>query len=169
LILFGWKHYNTNISCKHGVNHWIPFTEDELGVQGEFKSRFMSRFLRGARFGVLGLGSANSDMFDNADGNVQSDISTPCILSAEDQAVLDAGRTLFRYYHEKAQGKRKASLDASFYDIREWFQGRNENGKMNVTSSDEKYTVLLAELRAAQKRLAQKIAPKIYEYGFLRG
>jgi hypothetical protein len=161
--------FNNNISCKYGVNHWIPFTEDELGVQGEFKSRFMSGFLRGARFGVLGFGSANSDMFDNADGNVQSDISTSCILSAEAQAVLDAGRALFRYYHEKAQGKRKASLDASFYDIREWFQGRNENGKMNVTSSDEKYTALLAKLRAAQKRLAQKIAPKIYEYGFLRG
>jgi hypothetical protein len=89
-------------------------------------------------------------------------------LSAEADAVFDAGRALFRYYHEKARDNRKAPLDASFYDIREFFQGRNEQGRMNAKSTDEAYAALLMKLRAAQKTLAQKIAPKIYEYEFLK-
>lgn len=126
------------ISSAHGINHWIPFTEEEVGAAGEFKSRFMSRFLKQ-------------------------------LPTTESAAVLDAGRALFRYYHETIRGSRKAPVDASFYDIREYFQMRNEKGKMNPKSADETYNTLLAELRAAQKALAQQIAPKIYEYGFLKG
>ena len=40
--------------------------------------------------------------------------------------------------------------------------------KMNSTSDDERYNELLAELKAAMKQLAAKIAPKVYEYGFLK-
>ncbi|MDR0550646.1 MAG: hypothetical protein LBG72_01365 [Spirochaetaceae bacterium] len=126
------------ISSAHGINHWIPFTEEEVGAAGEFKSRFMSRFLEQ-------------------------------LPTTESTAVLAAGRALFRYYHETIRGSRKAPVDASFYDIREYFQMRNEKGKMNPKSADETYNTLLAELRAAQKALAQQIAPKIYEYGFLKG
>ena len=39
---------------------------------------------------------------------------------------------------------------------------------MNATSADETYNKLLAALRAAHKALAAKIAPKVYEYGFLK-
>jgi 16S rRNA G966 N2-methylase RsmD len=145
--------FNNNISCKYGVNHWIPFTEEELGVEGEFKSRFMSDFFKNLKSQPIG---AEEEIGENP-------------FSVEAQAVLNAGLALFRYYHEKARENRKAPLDASFYDIREFFQGRNENGKMNVKSADDTYAALLAELRAAQKTLAQKIAPNIYEYGFLRG
>ena len=64
------------------------------------------------------------------------------------------------------------SAYASFYDIRLHFQGvkRTTSGKeqMNATSADETYNKLLATLRTAHKALAAQIAPKVYEYGFLK-
>jgi len=65
------------------------------------------------------------------------------------------------------------NVNASFYDIREHFQGREcephgQKGKMKNTSDDERYNKLLANLRLEMKFLAKKIEPKIYEYGFLK-
>ncbi|GBU23693.1 hypothetical protein R83H12_00309 [Fibrobacteria bacterium R8-3-H12] len=60
------------------------------------------------------------------------------------------------------------NANASLYDIREHFQGRNAQGKMNTKSDDEKYNELIGSLREALKELAKKIEPKVYEYGFLR-
>jgi hypothetical protein len=172
------------ISSAHGINHWIPFTEEEVGAAGEFKSRFMSRFLE--RLPVAGCrlpeqlpvagcrlpeqlpvaGCRLPVGSDIPDKKPETGNQKP---ETESAAVLAAGRALFRYYHETIRGSRKAPVDASFYDIREYFQMRNEKGKMNPKSADETYNTLLAELRAAQKALAQQIAPKIYEYGFLKG
>jgi hypothetical protein len=59
-------------------------------------------------------------------------------------------------------------VNASFYDIREYFQGRKEGGTMNAKSADEGYTILLKALRETLKVLAQKIEPKVYAYGFLK-
>jgi len=53
-------------------------------------------------------------------------------------------------------------------DIREYFQGRNEKGKMNTKSEDKKYNELIKNLRDCLTILAQKIEPKVYEYGFLK-
>jgi hypothetical protein len=39
---------------------------------------------------------------------------------------------------------------------------------MNNKSDDEKYNELMGNLREALKVLAQKIEPKVYEFGFLR-
>ncbi len=61
------------------------------------------------------------------------------------------------------------NINASLYDIREYFQERNTTGKMNSKSGDEVYTKLLFELRDSLKLLALKIEPKVYEYGFLKG
>jgi hypothetical protein len=38
---------------------------------------------------------------------------------------------------------------------------------MNNKSGDDIYNALISELRSAQKSLALKIQPKVYEYGFL--
>jgi hypothetical protein len=54
------------------------------------------------------------------------------------------------------------------YDIREYFQGRNDKGRMNSRSTDEKYTTLISELRKTLNILADQIKPKIYEYEFLK-
>jgi hypothetical protein len=59
-------------------------------------------------------------------------------------------------------------VNASFYDIREYFQGRAPTGKMNNKSTDETYNKIIKTLRNNVKLLAQKIEPKIYEYGFLK-
>lgn len=80
------------------------------------------------------------------------------------QDVFEAGRELWRYYHKQTE----ANPNASFYDIRAYFQGRDAKGKMNKDSSDVEYTRLITTLREKQKILADQIVPKIYEYGFLK-
>jgi hypothetical protein len=85
-------------------------------------------------------------------------------FSEEAKLVFDAGKSLWKYYHSQPN----VNVNASLYDIREHFQGRNEKGKMNNKSDDETYMKLITELRSALKILAKKIEPKVYEYGFLK-
>jgi len=59
-------------------------------------------------------------------------------------------------------------VNASLYDIREYFQGRNEKGKMNNKSTDEKYNERISILREKLKILADKIAEKVYLHKFLK-
>ena len=87
----------------------------------------------------------------------------PLVFSAEAIAVFDAGRELWRYYHAQPN----ANPNASYYDIREHFQGRNEKGRMNPTSKDAEYNRLLGNLKETMEVLRQQIVPKVYEYGFL--
>lgn len=91
-------------------------------------------------------------------------LSTKLQFSEEAKLVFDAGKSLWKYYHSQPN----VNVNASLYDIREHFQGRNEKGKMNNKSDDEIYMKLIAELRSALKILAKKIEPKVYEYGFLK-
>lgn len=78
--------------------------------------------------------------------------------------VFNAGRELWKYYHNQPN----VNVNASLYDIREHFQGRNDKGKMNNKSQDETYMKLIGNLRDSLKILAKKIEPKVYEYGFLK-
>lgn len=59
-------------------------------------------------------------------------------------------------------------VDASLYEIREYFKGRNEKGRLNTKSTDEKFNELDANLRSTLKALAIQIQPKAYDYGFLK-
>ncbi|MCW0238565.1 hypothetical protein OJP30_01680 [Campylobacter lari] len=148
-------HGQNRISAKEGVNHFIPFSEKELGITQEaFKSDFMYKFINGK--------IKNEDvLFDDTLGKVE--------FSNEAKELLKAGKELFKYYHTH---KEKAGylVNASLYDIKEFFQGRDEKGKMNIPSKakDEHYKILLNDLNLALDILAKKIEPKIYEYGFLR-
>ena len=87
----------------------------------------------------------------------------PLVFSPEATAVFDAGRELWRYYHAQPN----ANPNASYYDIREHFQKRNDKGRMNPTSEDAEYNRLLGNLKTAMEALRLKIVPKVYEYGFL--
>ena len=87
-------------------------------------------------------------------------------FSPEATAVFDAGRALWKYYH--SQEDYRINANASLYDIRAYFQGRNAKGKMNSKSDDERYMELIKDLRYKLKILADKIKPKVYEYGFLK-
>ena len=154
-LAFTLFHESNNISSAHGVNHWIPFTEKELNARNNFDSHFMLSFMTGK---IIQNGYSN--LFEQVEDK-------PCIkrvFSPEAKAVFSAGRALWRYYHERP----KCNVNASFYDIREYFQGRNDKGRMNSKSDDETYTKLIDKLRDSLKVLAKKIEPKIYEYGFLR-
>ena len=55
-----------------------------------------------------------------------------------------------------------------YKNIREYFQGRNEQGRMNAKSDDARYMELISALRNKLNVLADKIKPKVYEYGFLK-
>lgn len=151
--------YN-NIQCKHGINHWIPFTEEEVDAKEKFDSHFMIDYIRGKHH----TKSTPTTLFD------ESEVSTslPISFSLEAQDVMSAGRKLWRYYHTQPD----ASPNASFYDIRLHFQGTKmaKNGKlqMNADSSDENYTQLVKDIRDKLKVLAKKIEPKVYEYEFLK-
>ena len=161
------------IKSKYGVNHWIPFTEEEVGAKDCFASHFMSDWLAGKRR-VEDAAPCQGDLFAVArdtrpcQNSKLQDSKTPSSESNAARAVLDAGRALWRYYHAQPG----ANPNASYYDIRLHFQGvkRTASGKeqMNATSSDETYNKLLAALRSAHKALAAQIAPKVYEYGFLK-
>jgi hypothetical protein len=89
-------------------------------------------------------------------------------LSKEAKVVFEAGKALWQYYHAAIKQNDKALIDASLYEIREYFKGRDEKGRMKTKATDETFNELDAELRLALKKLAAKIQPKVCEYGFLK-
>jgi predicted RNA methylase len=141
------------------TNHWIPFTEHEVNAREKFESNFMSRFIKGK----ISPEKKSIDIFSVL-LEPKVHYESPLIFSATAQAVFDAGRELWRYYHAHPN----CNVNASLYDIREHFQGRNAKGKMNNNSDDETYTKLIGSLRDCLKLLAKKIEQKVYEYGFLK-
>lgn len=151
--------FNNNISNSFGVNNWIPFTEDEVNAKEKFASHFMTDFINGK----LKTEQSNSMLFnDIAKRGVYDNKARQ--FSCEAKAVFCMGRELWKYYHLH----KDINVNASLYDIREYFQGRNDKGTMNSKSADEKYTKLIGDLRGKLKLLADKITPKVYEYGFLK-
>ncbi len=175
-LIFTLFHGQNRVSCRDGVNHWIPFTEEEVDAKDCFQSHFMSDWLKGKRRIEEGAKPVNAPCQCELDlGNVANVEVLPIAnangqleLSQEAKAVLDAGRELWRYYHAQPN----ANPNASYYDIRLHFQGvkKTASGKeqMNPSSDDATYTQLVAALRSAHRALAKAIEPKVYEYGFLK-
>jgi len=149
-------HDSNNIQSKYADkqnNHWIPFTEKELGLNKKFESNFMSDFISGK----IKIKSEN-ELFEE-----QVNLYTGKLtFSNEAKAVYNSGRDLWKYYINKS----RVNINASFYDIKAYFQGFSGN-RMNNKSDDEKYNELIGNLRENMKLLAKKIEPKVYEYGFL--
>ncbi len=116
--------------------------------------------------GKLSNETSSQTLFDDSSANLIP--TKPMQFSAEAKAVFDAGRELWKYYHEQEN----ANPNASFYDIHRHFQGVRilSNGKerMNNDSKDEKCNSLIKVLRDRIKVLAKKIEPKVYENGFLK-
>jgi len=158
-----WTLFNgqNRISSKHGPNHWIPFTEEKVGAKERFDSHFMNDFIKGKV--KADKAEMQADLFSDVSDN-KAVTSGKIEFSAEAKAVMEAGLELWKYYHLQPD----ANVNASLYDIREHFQGRKADGKMNATSTDSNYNELIAILRARLKSLSKKIEPKVYEYGFLK-
>jgi hypothetical protein len=126
-----------------------------IEIAKKFDSNFMADFIAGK------LKKTDSeDMFNSN----QISRNTPLEFSAEAKAVFEAGKELWKYYHAQPN----CNVNASLYDIREHFQGRNDAGKMNNKSDDIHYMRLIGDLRDKLKILAKKIESKIYEYEFLK-
>jgi hypothetical protein len=130
-------HEKNKITSQDGVNHWIPFARKEVEGKDSFNSDCMYRFLQ-----ERGKFSKTA------------------------QAVFDAGKALWTYYHEAIRNDDAAGVNASLYDIRAYFKGR-KNGRVNTKSIDVKFNTLDQALKDTLKVLADEIRPCVYEYGFL--
>ena len=155
--------FNTNIQSQYGINHWIPFTEQELNAPDKFQSHFMSDFIAGK------CSNAQQELeFAKSNSLIPT---KPIQFSPEAQAVMNTGRELWYYYlHHKDKelyGAQSINVNASYYDIRRYFQGVDNKGRMNPDSKDETYMRLWGNIKEALKVLAKKIEPKVYLYGFL--
>lgn len=166
-LIFMLFHGQNRITCKEGINHFIPFSEKELGAQEAFDSHFMHDFLQGK----IKQDSKSTDSKSLFKDELESTFipTKPLEFSDEAKEVLQAGKELFKHYHEQTRDSKDHNANAAFYDIKAHFQGFNDKGKMNSPqkADDEYYKQKLGELNYALKNLAKKIEIKVYEYGFL--
>ncbi len=166
-LAFALFHSQNRVSCQHGINHFIPFTEMDVNAKDSFSSHFMSDYICGS-LSKDSTKPQKQDLFMAAESLILPGYNIPLVFSIEAQNVMDSGRELWRYYHQQED----SIPDASFYDIRLYFQGTkvSKSGKvqMNPISTDPRYNELLTDLKKKQKILASKIEAKVYEYGFLK-
>ena len=176
-LAFSLFHGQNRISSKQGTNNWIPFTEAEVNAPERFDSRFMTDFIGGR----LKL-EKSDDLMSELETKVEAG---KLEFSPEAKAVFEAGQELWKYYFENIgdvkstpsslrdatpqEGNLGKSKNPSLYDIKAYFQGVNDKGRMNNSSKDEKYNELIANLRENLEILGAKIQPKVYEFGFLKG
>lgn len=154
-------HTQNRITSTQGTNHFIPFDEEEVGAKERYASHVLLDFLKVK----LQEQTQNNNLFDSSKKERK-----PLEFSETALSVLNAGREIYRYYHAQDFTNRPYNANASLYDIKEFFQGRNAQGKLNLPAKakDEYYKQLYANLQDALKDLAKEIQPKVYEYGFLR-
>ncbi|GAA7435609.1 hypothetical protein Yangon179_14010 [Helicobacter pylori] len=158
-MVFMLFHTQNRITTTQGTNHFIPFNEDEVNAKERYSSHVLLDFLKG------GIKEKGDSLFLNAKKE-----NKPLEFSQSALKVFDAGREIYRYYHNYHTQDFTNRPNASLYDIKEFFQGRNTQGKLNLPAKakDEYYKQLYANLQDALKDLAKEIQPKVYEYGFLR-
>ena len=136
------------------VNHFIPFTEEEVGANGRFESDFMVRYLAALR-----------QAQDERGGKAQGERN---YLSPEAKAVLSTGKTLWQAYFKDIDKDGRSVRDelklnrpdVGWYQIRNALKKRNESG--DVAPVD------FSAFEEAYKLLGDKLRPQVYELGFLR-
>lgn len=106
----------------------------------------------------------NSD--NDFDSSFMSDFIRNRNFSPEAAAVLDAGKALMTYYH--SENDPELNVNASLYEIREYYRGRTDKGRLMSKSDDKEFQKLDDVLKFTLKQLAEKIVPKVYQYGFLK-
>ncbi|GAA8454167.1 hypothetical protein HpDR51_14280 [Helicobacter pylori] len=154
-------HTKNRITTAQGTNHFIPFSENEVDPKERYLSHALLDFLKGE----IKEPKESDSLFLNAKKE-----NKPLKFSPSTSKVFDAGKEIYRYYHTRDFANRPYNANASLYDIKEFFQGRNAQGRLNspAKAKDEYYKQLYANLKDALKDLAKEIQPKVYEYGFLR-
>ncbi|WP_187884229.1 hypothetical protein [Helicobacter pylori] len=154
-------HTRNRITTAQGTNHFIPFSEDEVDSKERYFSHALLDFLKGE----IKEPKESDSLFLSAKKE-----NKPLKFSPSASKVFDAGKEIYRYYHKQDFTHTPYNANASLYDIKEFFQGRNAQGRLNspAKAKDEYYKQLYANLKDALKDLAKEIQPKVYEYGFLR-
>ena len=105
------------------TNHFIPFTEGEIGAKARIESDFMVRYMTGMT------------------------------LSPQAQAVLDEGRNLFRRFHATSfpnkirQDCKLGRADAGWYQVRRALETFGETEFTDFAPFKAAYTDLSAKLR----------------------
>jgi hypothetical protein len=128
------------------VNHFIPFTESEVGSPERFESDFMVNYLN-----------------EKAEGSKKSRIES---MSPEAKNVLEAGKKLWQEYfkttdvHNIRDELKLNRSDVGWYQIRKALQARNADGSSTQVS--------FKEFETAYKALGEKLVPQVYELGFLK-
>jgi hypothetical protein len=167
------------------VNHFIPFTEAEVGAPDRFESDFMVQYL--AELPVLKSAPNGNPPQpslvregDNRAPLTEEEIncSSPdkgrlggvavgsTGLSVEALAVLDAGRTLWQAYFAHTDVRTvRDELKLNRPDVG-WYQIRNALKKRN--ESDDTAPVDFTPFETAYKTLSEKLQPQVFELGFLR-
>ncbi len=160
-LIFMLFHTQNRITTTQGINHFIPFDEEEVGAKERYASHVLLDFLKVK----LQEQTQNNNLFNSSKKERK-----PLEFSETALSILNAGREIYRYYHAQDLNKNDYNANVSLYDIKEFFQGRNAQGKLNLPAKakDEHYKQLYANLQDALKDLAKEIQPKVYEYGFLR-
>ncbi|HEC1566006.1 TPA: hypothetical protein R1X65_000259 [Campylobacter upsaliensis] len=171
-LIFMLFHAQNRITCKEGINHFIPFAELELNAAEAFESHFMLEFIQG-KIKISNKKKKGQQHFEGFQSDELEDTfipTKPLEFSHEAKEVFKAGKELFKHYHEQAKDDETSyTPNAALYDIKAHFQGFNDKGKMNPPqkAKDEAYKDKLGELNYALKNLAKKIEVKVYEYEFL--
>ena len=162
-LTFTLFHESNTIQSQYGINHWIPFTEQDVDAKDRFASHFMTDFIKGkcCNFGQSQQNKQQELFLVETESLVPTE---PLEFSPEAQAVFDAGRELWRYYHSQPN----VNVNGSLYDIREFFKGRDDKGKINNTCDDEVFNELYSKLSSSLDVLAPKIERKVFDDGFLK-
>ena len=134
------------------VNHFIPFTEEEVGAPERFESDFMVQYLTSPQPSPEEREQSVGSRLDN--------------LSDEAKEVLAAGKALWQAYfaHTDVRSVRDElklnRADVGWYQIRKALQARNASGDVAPIS--------FKPFEEAYKALSEKLQPMVYELGFLR-
>ena len=105
------------------VNHFIPFTEAQVGASGRFESDFMAQYIKGM------------------------------VFTAEAQAVLDAGRKLWQRFHATQfprkirEDWKLGRADAGWYQIRKALEAFGDTELTDFDPFKAAYAALGAKLR----------------------
>ena len=172
-LIFTLFHSQNNVSSREGTNYWIPFTEEEVNAPEKFENHFMSDFLKGkltktTQQEVVQL-RFELEYPDEKNQNSQPQSSIQKINIQEEQMsptakqVWQIAKSLWQYYLSQPN----INVNASFYDIKEYFKGRDKEGKMNKKSNDEQFNNYIKNLNQAMKALTKEIKTKVYEHKFL--
>lgn len=154
--------FSNRIKLADGINHWIPFSEEEVCSPERFSSHVVRDLL--TRPGALVPTTRDTgSLFGEVDAQEDADWSPLFTMSAEAEAVFETGRHIWKYYLSQPG----VDVNASFYDIGAHFQGVKSNGELSGHSEDTMYEQLRKEIGRAKHVLERKIAPKAFEFRFL--